>query len=1455
MKKAHFLYILLCLVPLNMLAQTGSNCNDPIPLIWSDTCRIQETIQQREQWYTFTTDSSFIRFALGNHLGNDSMVQAIEFYEGDCSTLTQLYYDTTFGAGIEGRLAGLNASTTYYIRLVLADANFATISWCFLQGNPMFSGGCPVFSTPCELVCNGDFEYYSTGFYMTDIWVASPWNAFTGTSDYYNSTGFLDASVSVPTNAVGDEQPYTGQGYAGLATYWTASLDYREYIVQQLTSPLLVGQSYLVEFWVSLADSSTYASKKIGALFTNVLPTQSANLSNINAVPQVVDNNYITNKTGWTKISGIVTGNGEQYITIGQFENDANSAHQYQGPTGYYTNMAYYYIDQVSVIPYDTLSVITTNTICDNTPISLFASSSGNPLNTYVWYPANLFTNNTTQTVTTTLPAGNYGINCIMFMNGYPTCPIGEFITITVNPSAMATAGPDVSICPGQPTLLNGIASGTYSGTSWSVLNGPQLCANCSTTTVNPQQTTSYVFAAFNGHTGCHDYDTLTVTVYPAPQATIIAPPNLTTCSGTFQFQLQGGVPPNSTVTWTSSGTPASASGASITTGFNGSGQNGLVVVTVTNQYGCVATDSVIIPGCCSQIGWANLINDSITHLRALYPAMFTTYQNTNAIVGINFVINGTLVIDTNTYFRAEQIKLGPSAKIIIRPGKKLFISQAHLYACSDMWDGIYLDGTNTATELVVIDGSSIQDAINAIYSTNGGKFTIDGGTAQNNAPIKFNKNRTAILVKPFAGIHPGTMRNAIIACDNLNAGVGANIYTFAGNNMRAPYNGILSEYGFKLENSGTLTIGDTTNFGYKNKFRKLRYGVHSTSTNVTVWNADFYRMNPLMLQGPSGCAVYAAATIFNTRSLRVGAPGTANAGVNMNRCTYGVRAQTNVHATVENCTMDTMSTGISIWNCKYKTLHIRKNTIKNFSIGINLSHTNGSQIEISDNNLNIVGPQTPNTFAMTGILISNAALSYSGNCSIHHNTIRRIRNGIVVSRVYRPKIFNNTPITFYPNQPLTVAAPGVGIKLEGCVDARVANNLIENKIAGNGLPPPTLHAKLFGIYVYSCTNDSVYKNTCKKTGTGIFLKGADNPSFIACNTLDSCAYGINFGFVNAMPAVPVSINDQLRWNNVVPTPTGNIWTNNTWDLIGAIDINNPINWYRNNSYTINYNMPFSLINNQPINLVAVTDNCSLILPVQTETTRRDYILAGVCLQARTYDTLNESFQYHDRVVAYRLLRQNPHWLSLGTPNDAAYQTWFANATASNLGTLADAEDALDAGNPQAAMAKLNVIVPDNHPEANRLSLLQVYIDSWALDQEVLSSSQKTILEPIAEEEYPVSGGLWVFDARNMLGLEINDSTQARFAFLPVETTTPQIQIYPNPTNQQVTIRYDKVQEDTRMIELYDLSGRLETTFTKTGETERDEVDLSMLNAGVYFIRIYCNGEIVATERIVIIRN
>ncbi|MES2515383.1 MAG: T9SS type A sorting domain-containing protein [Bacteroidota bacterium] len=234
------------------------------------------------------------------------------------------------------------------------------IACTFLFKNPINSQNLiqnPSFESYTNpLNCYGGFDNYNATpvYHVVDSWFTL------NSSDYFNGTCPNSTFFSPQQNVFGNQNPKIGIAYPGFILF-AANYETKEYIYQHLSSPLQAGKTYCLSFYVSRADRITHAIHSIGAYFSNNMQS-AASLGYVNAVPQILNQNgFITDTTNWVQIQGCFTANGgEQYITIGNFNSNANTDTLFVDsndphPSAY--KYAYYYFDDITLIDQTTVGL------------------------------------------------------------------------------------------------------------------------------------------------------------------------------------------------------------------------------------------------------------------------------------------------------------------------------------------------------------------------------------------------------------------------------------------------------------------------------------------------------------------------------------------------------------------------------------------------------------------------------------------------------------------------------------------------------------------------------------------------------------------------------------------------------------------------------------------------------------------------------------------------------------------------------------------------------------------------------------------------------------------------------------------------------------------------------------------------------------------------------------------
>lgn len=205
-----------------------------------------------------------------------------------------------------------------------------------------------------NLVPNPSFEQFSTcptsasqitfatGWFQPNL-CAGP----NGSTDYFNSCA--SSIVSVPNNSFGFQYANSGIACAGLNFYNNFGDFNYEYLQIELTDSLKIGKEYCIDFFVSLANATTFAVDKIECHLSST-QTSYCDLSfaTFNLISHISSSSIISDTANWVRISGTYIANGgEKFLTIGNFTGINGTDTLRITNSAFYG--AYYYIDDVSV--------------------------------------------------------------------------------------------------------------------------------------------------------------------------------------------------------------------------------------------------------------------------------------------------------------------------------------------------------------------------------------------------------------------------------------------------------------------------------------------------------------------------------------------------------------------------------------------------------------------------------------------------------------------------------------------------------------------------------------------------------------------------------------------------------------------------------------------------------------------------------------------------------------------------------------------------------------------------------------------------------------------------------------------------------------------------------------------------------------------------------------------------
>lgn len=504
---------------------------------------------QQSKLFHFVAQYTDMDITILNYLnGYNDKIDSIILWSSSCSSLTKLKSDTATSINdsvFNISTTSLTIGDSYYLEVRKGNATDTILYGTSLQ---MPQSACPTCNAAaivdqCNLVCNSNFEY-KTGVgqpqgtggaflvgglpYEPIQYICSWENGSSSSSDYFNaaSTGTSAGTCSVPLNSAGTQTSHNSAPSNAYAGFYAWSVggpitgpNYHEYITQKLRFPLVAGVTYKASMWVSLAEASNYATNNLGMYFS-AAPTNFTGYGLLAVTPQISSScNYpgtwITDRSNtWVKIEGTITGAGQQYLTIGGF----NNANTFTGNfgTGNHWAGAYYYLDEVSVEPIPYTISATPNPSCLGGTVALSTNATtailcpnGLPINPSVtWSSVPSSTFSPTFGVSTTATPSTVGTTIFTATANYHTgCVIAQTANVTVSSSSLTISVNSRTICLGETASLAASGGTTYTWSSGATSTG------VNTANASPLTTTSYTVTGTTG--GCSATAVSTVTVIP----------------------------------------------------------------------------------------------------------------------------------------------------------------------------------------------------------------------------------------------------------------------------------------------------------------------------------------------------------------------------------------------------------------------------------------------------------------------------------------------------------------------------------------------------------------------------------------------------------------------------------------------------------------------------------------------------------------------------------------------------------------------------------------------------------------------------------------------------------------------------------------------------------------------------------------------------------------------------
>ncbi len=321
------------------------------------------------------------------------------------------------------------------------------------------------------------------------------------TPDYFHTLSVSDF-IQLPETIWGYIEPNDGEAIVGMAL-WLAAFQFREYISQDLSEELVVGNCYSLSFFISNSDADNVnegedihagaAISEIGIYFSEEQPIQTG-YQPIDVAPQLLIEEVLYTEE-WIEFQfDFIADAPYKYMTIGNFNNDGNTEYEIIVPSS--TDLhAYYFFDNFELIEIGSEIVINGPThICEGDADLLTAEGDDNFLWADASSPDQIIAEGNTLVVSPT-------VNTTYL--AYGTKDTASW-TIDVAYLSTIDLGPNQQLCQGDTLILYPTNGGS------TITTGPFLWSDGSTEPTL-EVTGTGIYSVQIGPPGCQVVDTMEV--------------------------------------------------------------------------------------------------------------------------------------------------------------------------------------------------------------------------------------------------------------------------------------------------------------------------------------------------------------------------------------------------------------------------------------------------------------------------------------------------------------------------------------------------------------------------------------------------------------------------------------------------------------------------------------------------------------------------------------------------------------------------------------------------------------------------------------------------------------------------------------------------------------------------------------------------------------------------------
>jgi hypothetical protein len=221
----------------------------------------------------------------------------------------------------------------------------------------------------------------------------------------------------------------------------------------------------------------------------------------------------------------------------------------------------------------------------------------------------------------------------------------------------------------------------------------------------------------------------------------------------------------------------------------------------------------------------------------------------------------------------------------------------------------------------------------------------------------------------------------------------------------------------------------------------------------------------------------------------------------------------------------------------------------------------------------------------------------------------------------------------------------------------------------------------------------------------------------------------------------------------------------------------------------------------------------------------------------------------------YSELKSDTSLMYMGDATDALYQDFYAEEAAGNIEKIAEIEALIKDNQDSLAMLKNAELQDQKQIDYFRKQVNEIYLTTFANGIYDFTQTQESALSAVANLP-AYAGGDAVYTARVMLNidpLDIGVDYAKPPQNKPQITKENPVKVFPNPASSQLTIAFSDIISKDAVIEIYGNMGNLIMSETLHAGNYTKAIDISKLNAGLYFFSISINGTKVSSGKLTIL--